>query len=68
VADSHNQRIRRVSPTGEVITIAGSTEGYANGSGKAAKFAFPRGVAIDGSGNLYVADTQNHRIRKITIR
>lgn len=66
VADTYNNRIRKITPQGEVSTLAGSTSGYVNGTGTAAKFYSPTGVAVDGNGNVYVADTYNHRIRKIT--
>jgi sugar lactone lactonase YvrE len=68
VTDRNNHRIRKiVIDTGVVTTFAGSTQGYADGTSPAAKFFAPSGIAIDGSGNLYVADLSNHRIRKIVI-
>jgi sugar lactone lactonase YvrE len=66
VADSGNHRIRKITPAGIVTSFAGSTEGYADGTGAAAKFAGPQSVAVDSADNVYVADTFNHRIRKIT--
>ena len=65
VADFKNHRIRKITSEGEVTTFAGSTEGYHDATGEAAQFNYPRGVAVDSSGNLYVADSSNHRIRKI---
>jgi sugar lactone lactonase YvrE len=67
VADTGNHSIRKITATGNVITIAGSgSSGFINGMGNAARFSSPKGVAIDNSGNIYVADTGNHSIRKIT--
>jgi prepilin-type N-terminal cleavage/methylation domain-containing protein len=66
VADIGNNRIRKISPAGVVSTLAGSTPGVADGTGTAAQFYAPTGVAVDSSGSVYVADTNNNRIRKIT--
>ena len=67
VADGSNQKIRKITPTGVVTTLAGSiTPGNADGTGAAASFNNPTGVAVDASGNVYVADNVNHEIRKIT--
>ncbi|MDR2209180.1 MAG: IPT/TIG domain-containing protein [Azoarcus sp.] len=67
VGDSDNHRIRKITPTGVVSTFAGGKRGFAEGKGSAALFNGPGGIAIDTAGNLYVADTYNHRIRKITL-
>ena len=66
IADSNNHRIRKVTPGGTVTTFAGSTSGFTNGTGTAAQFSYPDDIAIDSSGNFYVADRGNHSIRKIT--
>lgn len=67
VADAGNSnRIRRIAPDGTVATFAGSKEGFLDGIGSAAAFHTPSAIAFDHEGNLYVADTGNHAIRKIT--
>ena len=68
VADAGNNTIRKITPAGEVTTLAGSagSSGSINGIGPAARFSSPRGVAVDGDGNLYVTDTYNSKIRKVT--
>ncbi len=68
VADMFNHTIRKMTPSGVVTTFAGFAgfTGSTDGTGFVARFNFPNGLAIDGSGNLYVADQQNSAIRKIT--
>ncbi|MCX8013492.1 MAG: NHL repeat-containing protein, partial [Rectinema sp.] len=67
VADTENHKIRKISPEGVVSTLAGSgTAGDLDGTGAAARFNRPSGIAIDASGVLYIADTGNHKIKKIT--
>lgn len=68
VADTGNNEIRMITPSGVVSTLAGSPTltGDRNGTGAYALFDGPRGVALDSSGNIYVADEFNYAIRKIT--
>ena len=53
-------------PAGVVTTLAGGLQGSANGTGTAASFYWPRAIAVEPTGNVYVADTSNNQIRKIT--
>ena len=67
VADRNNDRIQKiVISTGVVTTLAGSVQGYTDDTGTSASFYYPRGITTDGT-NLYVSDTNNHKIRKIVI-
>jgi len=71
VADINNCTIREVAPVGTnwvVTTLAGlaGSAGSADGMGSGARFRYPEGVAVDGAGNVYVADSYNHTIREIT--
>ena len=68
VADSSNHTIRRITPAGNVSTLAGTpgSAGTSDGTGSAARFNQPLGIAVDSAGNVFVADTGNSLIRKIT--
>ncbi|MCF7221909.1 gluconolaconase [Marilutibacter chinensis] len=61
-----NNRIRMVDGEGRVATVAGGGEGFADGPAATARFDTPSGLALDLAGNLYIADTGNHAIRKLT--
>jgi len=68
VCDRDNNRVRKiVISTGVVTTFAGSSQGSADGTGTGATFNVPNGIVYDSQGILYVADTNNHRIRKIVV-
>ncbi len=68
VADADNNTIRKITTAGVVTTIAGTAglSGSTDGTGAAARFNAPTGVAVDGSGDVFVADCGNQTIRKIT--
>lgn len=68
VADGNSHTIRRITPSGDVTTLAGSPRAYGNqdGNGGAARFYYPNGIAVDSAGTVYVADWYNHTIRRIT--
>ena len=68
VADRENHRVQRIDPAGVISTIAGTGEAGFNGDGgpaTEARLRLPYGVAVDAAGNLYVADRENHRVRRI---
>lgn len=68
VTDSVNNTIRKITPSGVVSTLAGfaGATGSADGAGKSARFSYPWGIALDRKGNLYVADSNNNAIRKVS--
>ena len=69
IADTRNHRVRKVTAQGIITTLAGAEErpgfGGDNGPAVSARFNSPQGIAVDSAGNVYVADTENNRIRKI---
>jgi sugar lactone lactonase YvrE len=70
IADQGNARIRAINGSGVISTIAGTGVPGFGGDGGAplsAQFNIPSGIALDGGGNLYIADQQNHRVRKMAI-
>ncbi len=67
VSDENNNRIQLITPSGNVITFAGDgTEGDTDGDGETARFNKPRGLALDGDGNLLVCDYGNGKVKKIS--
>ena len=68
VADYGNSCLRAIATNGQVSTLAGlaGTPAYVDGTGSAARFNLPVGIALDASGNLWVADTHNHAVRRVT--
>jgi sugar lactone lactonase YvrE len=67
VADRNNDAIRKITPAGAVSTLAGGqTQGSADGTGRAASFLAPSGIAVTTAGTVYVADTANHTVRRIS--
>jgi sugar lactone lactonase YvrE len=66
ITDILNSAIRKSTSLGQVSLLAGLTEGLGDGAGTLAKFFYPYGIAVDHSGNIYVSDSYNQRIRMIT--
>ncbi|MCO4763681.1 MAG: SMP-30/gluconolactonase/LRE family protein [Myxococcales bacterium] len=67
ITDTGNHRIRHMTPAGEVTTVAGSTEGWVDGTGPSARFDSPHGIAIDAAGAAVVTDNKRSKIRRVTI-
>ena len=71
IAERAGHRIRKITPRGTISTVAGNgTAGFSGDGGAAtlAQLASPRGIAVDAAGNIYVSDSDNHRIRRVTPR
>jgi len=69
VADTQNHRIRKIGTDGKISTVAGTSQSYYSGDGGLATDSplnYPEGVAVDSAGNIYIGDTFNHRVRKVT--
>ena len=69
VADLGNNRVRKISPSGQITTVAGTGEKGSQGDGRqalAAQLSAPRNVAADAGGNLYISEFEGHRVRKVT--
>jgi len=73
VVDQRNHRVRRIAPDGTITTVAGSGNGHMSagyggdgGPATAAQMNHPSAVAVDGAGNIYIADMMNHRVRRVT--
>jgi sugar lactone lactonase YvrE len=68
IADTHNNRVRKVSPDGTITTFAGGGTAFPGDGGAAtsARLAFPQGVAVDARGNVYITDQQTNRVRKVS--
>jgi sugar lactone lactonase YvrE len=70
VADMGSNKIRKITPAGVVTTIAGASDsgGYTDGPGSTALFEYPVGISVDSNGNIYVADTGENVVRKLSIQ
>src|SRR4029077_13342450 len=69
IADANNQRVRMVTPAGVITTVAGTgVQGFAGDGGPAtaARLYYPTGLAVDGHGDLYIADSVNQRVRMVS--
>src|SRR5687767_10396825 len=66
-SEVYTHRVHKITPAGVLSVLAGNGQaGFADGQGSQAQFNSPQGLAVDNSGNIYVADGGNHRVRKIT--